>query len=85
MIVRIKHTYMESVDFILLDTIPKVWDQWVGIGYKEAYIFYIRCVNDRIAETPSGNPTYDYDFYDIYIGMEEDTFVEHICIKRKEV
>ena len=75
---------MESVDFILLDTLPKLWDEWNEEGYKDSYIFYIRCVNEQIAETPAGNPTYDYDFYDVYIGTEDDTFVEHICIRKKE-
>lgn len=81
--VRTKETCIMTVDYRPLDKLPKVWDEWIEEGYKDSYIFYIRCVNDRILETEAGKCTLDYDFYDIYIGMDEETFIEHICIKRR--
>lgn len=82
--VQIKGTYGKNVDFSVFDKLPQVGDEWICKGYEDAHIFYIRCVNDQIAETTAGNPTYDYDFYDIHIEMDDDTFIEHICIRKDE-
>lgn len=82
--VRTNHPYIMKVDYRPLDKLPKVWDEWIEEGYKDSYIFYIRCVNDRIVETAADNYKLNYDFYDIYIGMDEDTFIEHICIRKDE-
>lgn len=84
MLVRIKQTYSIDVNYRLFDKLPQTGDEWTDKGYEGAHIYYIRCVNNEIAETTADNPTLEYDFYDIHIEMDDDLFIEHICIKKEE-
>lgn len=80
MLVKVKQPHNRIVEYHVFNNLPKVGDKWFSYDYGESYIFYIRCINDQIT---ADNRTYDYNFYDVYIEMDEDTFIEHICVRKE--
>lgn len=84
MITVIKGTYGKTRKYMEVDTIPQIGDVWRIDGYTDEEmpkIIDIVDMNDTVAETTSGCPTYENDFYKITYRIDGEDFDEYIYIE----
>ena len=77
----IKNTYGKTRNYVKIEELPKVGDEWNWIGYHDAIVKNVVPMNDTVAETTSGDPKEQFDFYKIVIEMEDDDFSEYVAIE----
>ena len=78
----IRGTYGKTRDYREMASLPKVGDEWIGAGYEDAKVTEVICVNDEVAETTSGDPKEDHDFYKVIVEYDDDEFTEYVCVER---
>ena len=76
----VKGTYGKVRDYIDMDKLPKIGDEWIGSGYEDAKVYDIANCNDDVAETASGDPKAECNFFRIYVRMDGEEFQEYVAI-----
>lgn len=85
----ISETYGKVRIYREMSKCPAAGDEWIGDGYEDAKVVAWVCVNDEVAETSSGDPKEEYDFYRITVAMPDvldgstQEFTEYISVRKQ--
>ena len=85
---KVKNTWSKTRDYILIDKLPNIGEEFNAPGYEGASVNRITEVNSLVTPTTAGDPCDYFNFYQLEIKMydvlEEYNrfFYEYVAIEK---